>query len=170
MLWLEFLGLPFMVYMDGQGLIGAILPALFGFFIITHDWKTITHQSKLFYKLVGVGVVLCVTVGIGTGYWTTLGYHYLDAGLLFWPVVALIDDDFRPWWAYPLTFFPSLSVDVLGAGQHAGWAGNYWFGVGGAGFHDGLFIGPLTTLICALCCSLLGKYLQFQGYLYRESV
>ncbi len=168
LLWLEFLAMPFIVYLGGQGLAGAILPALFSLFIITHDWKILARLSMPFHKLLIGGTLFCAVIGTSTGYWSTLGYHFLDAGLLLWPVIALLTPDFRAWWAYPLTFFPSLFVDVFGAGERGHWAGAFWFGVGGMGFHDGLFIGPATTLICALTCSALGYTLRQRGILHLE--
>jgi hypothetical protein len=36
----------------------------------------------------------CVVIGHYSGYWTQIGYHFLDAGLIFWPMLTLLDADF----------------------------------------------------------------------------
>ncbi|MDX5935605.1 hypothetical protein [Acidithiobacillus thiooxidans] len=68
-----------------------------------------------------------------------------------------------------LSFFGLLIDDVFAAGQYGHWAGNFWFGVGGAGFHDGLFIGPVTTLALALFLRLFGALGRRQGLFISAS-
>lgn len=169
LLWLEFQTFPIVVYAEGPGLSGAILPSLFSAFVVLHDWPLLKQLSVQWHKFLGGGALMCAVIGMSTGYWGGAGYHFLDAGLLLWPVIALLSPAFRAWWAYPLTFFPMLLVDVVGAGQYGHWMGDYWFGVGGNGFQDGLFIGPATTLICALTCSALGTALRQRGILHLET-
>ena len=169
LLWLEFQSFPFVVYAEGPGLAGAILPAMVGAFILAHDWTPLTRVSVPMRKLLVGGALFCAVMGMSTGYWSSVGYHFLDAGLILWPVIALLSPDFRAWWSYPLTFFPMLLVDVMGAGEYGHWTGNFWFGVGGMGFSDGLFIGPASALICALVCAALGSVLRQRGIFHLET-
>jgi len=165
LLWLEFQSWPIVVYSEGPGLIGSILPALFSLLIIVHDWrrwKALSHSA--FPVLLGM-MLASIVIGINSGYWTTMGYHFFNMGLIFWPCLALISPNFRAWWAYPLTFFPMLIVDFLGAGTKSHWVRYFWFGVGGAGFHDALFLDPATALICSLFCAALSARLRNIGIL-----
>ncbi len=169
LLWVEFLGFPLVGFAEGPGLEGAILPALFSLYVIVHDRKRWHTLSRCDSRLI-IGMILAsVVIGASSGYWTALGYHAFALGILVWPVVALLSPNFRAWWAYPLTFFPYLAVDFLGAGSKSHWMGTFWFGIGGAGLEDGLFCTPLITLLAALVCAYLGSLLRHYGLLKMEN-
>ncbi|WP_081576905.1 hypothetical protein [Acidithiobacillus thiooxidans] len=172
-LWLVFQEQPLVVYLDGPGLYGAGIPFAVSLLILwwifsgaerfqqrvwtyLPKWLWIyrtTRQSSpisLNLPILSGFFLTCVVIGHYSGYWTQIGYHFFDAGLIFWPMLALLDGEFPVLLTYPLTFFGMLIDDVFAAGQQGHWAGTYWFGVGGAGFHDGLFIGPITALTLAV--------------------
>ncbi|MCY0872945.1 MAG: hypothetical protein OWQ56_09660, partial [Acidithiobacillus caldus] len=50
----------------------------------------------------------------------------------------------------------------------ANWGKGWYFGVGGAGFHDGLFIIPLETLALSWSMLYLGDFLRRRGFLDRR--
>lgn len=186
-LWLLFQEQPLVVYLEGPGLYGAGIPLLvsllilyrFPLFSLFHFYalreliqNVFQHPGRIFHRLPAVqdapqddpfkqiilGLFLgALVVGVYTGYWGPLGYHFLDAGLLVWPLLAFLSPAFHPAWAYPLTYFAMLFDDVWGAGQWGHWAGDFWFGVGGEGFHDGLFVGPATALVLSLALALLAS-------------
>ena len=66
--------------------------------------------------------------------------------------------------AYPLTFIGTLIPDLYGAGMAADWSGGWFFGVGGAGFHDGVFLVPLETWIAAAVLNTFGTFMRKRGY------
>lgn len=189
-LWLVFQTWPLVVYLEGPGFYGAGIPFTVSLLILLwvfsgsaekiykkihgnrsrlfwkEHWKN--HYSETIHRFNGellIGFLLAnVTIGHYTGYWTSVGYHFFDAGIIFWPVIALLEDSFPFLLAYPLTFFGMLADDVFASGQYSHWTQNFWFGVGGAGFHDGLFIGPLTALVLTSFFAWCGKLLRRKGF------
>lgn len=189
LLWLEFQAQPLVVYLEGPSLYGAGLPFLVSLLIlyrfpfipmtlfreaiqnVMRYGQNIGQQaSEDTFRQTIVGLFLgSVVIGAFTGYWTDLGYHFFDAGILVWPLLAFLSPAFHPLWAYPLTYFAMLFDDVWGAGQWGHWAGDFWFGVGGAGFHDGLFIGPATALILSIAlASLSWMFRKSRFHLFAE--
>lgn len=183
LLWLDFQAQPLVVYLEGPSLYGAGLPFLVSLLIlyrfplvslgglreaIHNALQRLQHPGRFFepsakdpFKQTILGLFLCaLVVGAYSGYWGPLGYHFLDAGILVWPLLAFLSPAFHPAWAYPLTYFAMLFDDVWGAGQWGHWAGDFWFGVGGDGFHDGLFVGPATALVLSLVLTFLAKKLR----------
>ncbi|MDD2750071.1 MULTISPECIES: hypothetical protein [Acidithiobacillus] len=190
-LWLVFQEQPLVVYLDGPGLYGAGIPFAVSLLILwwifsgaerfqqrvwtyLPKWLWIyrtTRQSSpisLNLPILSGFFLTCVVIGHYSGYWTQIGYHFFDAGLIFWPMLALLDGEFPVLLTYPLTFFGMLIDDVFAAGQQGHWAGTYWFGVGGAGFHDGLFIGPITALTLAVLLKGLGALGRREGLFSSE--
>jgi hypothetical protein len=176
--WLVFQTLPLVVYLEGPSLYGAGIPFVvsllifyrFPVFRFSHffNQRTVknnaTESSTAFIQLL-IGFFLASTViGVYTHFWSSTGYHFFDAGIIFWPLVSFLERRFHPLWAYPLTFFAMLADDVWGAGQYGHWAGNFWFGVGGDGFHDGLFIGPMTALALSLLLAVPGWWLRHKQH------
>lgn len=188
-LWLVFQEQPLVVYLDGPGFYGAGIPlvgsllillwvfagdvdrihkrvtgknlSLFGKRIWGQHYQGATHGFPA--KLVLGFFLTNIVIGHYSGYWTSVGYHFFDAGMIFWPILALLESRF-PWMlAYPLTFIGMLADDVYAAGLYSHWTPNFWFGVGGAGLHDGLFIGPITTLALTLLFASVGSVLRRRG-------
>ncbi len=101
-----------------------------------------------------------IVIGHYSGYWGNTGYHFLNTAIIFWPTLILLGARIPVLMVYPLTFLGMLFVDVYAAGQFGQWGTNFWFGVGGAGFHDGLFIGPVTALALSGLLSIAGWWLR----------
>ena len=111
-----------------------------------------------------------VTMGLFTQYWGITGLHLFTGGFVIWPVLVLLMGDRLPWLlAYPLTFIGILIPDLYGAGMAADWTGGWFFGVGGAGFRDGLFLVPLETLVVAAAMHWFGNFMRKRGYFNRRS-
>jgi hypothetical protein len=110
-----------------------------------------------------------VTMGLFTQYWGITGLHLFTGGFVIWPVLVLLLGDRFPWpLAYPLTFVGTLIPNLYGAGIAADWTGGWFFGVGGAGFRDGLFLVPLETLIVAVVLNQFGIFMRRRGYFNRR--
>ena len=110
-----------------------------------------------------------VTMGLFTQYWGITGLHLFTGGFVIWPVLVLLLGDRFPWpLAYPLTFIGTLIPNLYGAGIAADWTGGWFFGVGGAGFRDGLFLVPLETLIVAVVLNQFGIFMRRRGYFNRR--
>ncbi|MBU2837961.1 hypothetical protein HF673_20095 [Acidithiobacillus thiooxidans] len=174
--WLAIQEQPLVVYLEGPGLYGAGIPFLVSLLILLWVFRLSpgrVHQRMWFltneHGPILVGLLLaCAVIGSYSSYWTAVGCHLLNVGLFFWPVWALIDRNFHPLLAYPLSYLALLFDDVFAAGQYGHWAGNFWFGVGGAGFHDGLFIGTLTACGLAIICAGLGTVARKNGLLITD--
>ncbi len=115
-------------------------------------------------------LLFAVTMGVCTQYWGITGLHLLTGGFVIWPVLVLLLGDRLPWpMVYPLAFVGTLIPDLYGAGMADHWTSRWFFGVGGAGFHDGLFLVPLETLIAAALLHHIGIYLRKRGYFDRRA-
>ncbi len=125
---------------------GAILPALISTWLLLHYWRQVKDQQIILGFL-----LFALTIGLYTQYWGTTGLHVFTGSIVIWPVLVLLLGDRFPWaLAYPLTFICTLIPDLYGAGMAADWSSGWYFGVGGAGFHDGLFLVPLETLAACI--------------------
>ena len=163
--WLQFLALPISVYLFNVRTIeGAILPALVSTGLLLKYWRQVKDQQII------VGFLLfAVIMGLFTQYWGITGLHLFTGGFVIWPVLVLLLGDRFPWpLAYPLTFIGTLIPDIYGAGMAAGWSSGWFFGVGGAGFQDGLFLVPLETLIAAAVLNKFGMFMRKRGYFSRR--
>jgi len=164
--WLRFLALPISVYLFNIMTIeGAILPALISMGLLLKYWRQAKDQQILLGFL-----LFAVTMGLFTQYWGVLGLHLFTGGFVIWPVLVLLLGDRLPWlMTYPLAFICTLIPDLYGAGIASHWTGRCFFGVGGAGFHDGMFFVPLETLIAAALLHHMGTYLRKRGYFDRRA-
>lgn len=149
LLWLEFLAQPLVVYVQGPAQVSVVLPILFCLWIAR---RTAMPQKSVLFMVLGL-FVLDLMVEFASAYWSTQGLHFFPASELVWPVLVFLvgRERFSPWWSYPLAFLGGLIPDVFLAGQYMRWGAGFWEGVGGAGWHDALWISPLTTLLGALC-------------------
>jgi len=169
-LLLQVQSFPLLIYVEGPGLLGAVLPALISFLILFRYRNSVLF-SQILSKNLLIGLIFAsLAIGMESGYWTSVGYHFFDLGMIFWPMLALVSNNFPPALAYPLTYFPGLVVDFVGAGEHGHWAGCFWYGIGGAGLYDGLFQFPLTAFGAAAACAYLGKYFYKMGWLHQEMI
>ena len=163
--WLQLLALPLSVYLFNIMTIeGAILPTLISTGLLLKYW----HQVKDQQTIVGF-LLFAVIMGLFTQYWGITGLHLFTGGFVIWPILVLLLGDRFPWpLAYPLTFIGTLIPDLYGAGMAADWSDGWFFGVGGAGFHDGVFLVPLETLIAAAVLNQFGTFMRKRGYFSRR--
>ena len=142
----------------------AILPALISIWLLMKYWRQVKDQQII------VGFLLfAVIMGLFTQYWGITGLHLFTGGFVIWPILVLLMGDRFPWpLAYPLTFIGTLIPDLYGAGMAADWSGGWFFGAGGAGFHDGLFLVPLETLIVAAILNQFGIFMRKRGHFNRR--
>ncbi|MGK9452049.1 hypothetical protein ACSSZE_12465 [Acidithiobacillus caldus] len=149
LLWLDFLAQPWVVYVQGPAQVSVVLPVLFSLWIAL---RTPIPPKTVLLLVLGL-FVLDLLVAFASAYWSSRGLHFFPAGELIWPVLVFLvgRERFSPWWSYPLAFLGGLFPDVFLAGQYLHWSPGFWVGVGGAGWHDELWISSLTTLLGALC-------------------
>ena len=143
---------------------GAIIPALISTWLLLKYWRQVKDQQIILGFL-----FFAVTMGLFTQYWGITGLHLFTGGFVIWPVLVLLLGDRFPWpLAYPLTFIGTLIPEIYGVGVAADWSGNWFFGVGGAGFQDALFLVPLETLIAAAVLNTFGTFMRKRGYFSRR--
>ena len=164
--WLQFLALPLSVYLFNVMTIeGAILPALISTGLLLKYWRQVKDQQIILGFL-----FFAVTMSLFTQHWGITGLHLFTGGFVIWPVLVLLLGDRFPWpLAYPLTFIGTLIPDLYGAGMAADWSGGWFFGVGGAGFYDGLFLVPLETLVVAAIMNPFGTFMRKRGHFSRRA-
>ena len=149
-----------------EALIGTVLlPVLLSTGLLLKYWRQVKDQQIILGFL-----FFAVTMGLFTQYWGITGLHLFTGGFVIWPVLVLLLGDRFPWpLAYPLTFIGTLIPEIYGVGVAADWSGNWFFGVGGAGFHDGLFLVPLETLIAAAVLNQFGIFMRKRGHFSRRT-
>ena len=141
-----------------------ILAALISTGLLLKYWRQVKDQQIILGFL-----LFAVTAGMFTQYWGITGLHLFTGGFVVWPVLVLLLGDRFPWpLAYPLTFIGTLIPDLYGAGIAADWQSGWFFGVGGAGFLDGLFLVPLETLMAAAILNKFGIFMRKRGYFSRR--
>ncbi len=165
--YLWFMASPIMVYLtDITSFEGTILPTLISTGLLLKFWRQVKDQRIILGFL-----LFAVTIGMFTQYWGALGLHLFTGGFVIWPVLVLLLGDRLPWpLAYPLTFIGTLIPDLYGAGMAANWSSGWFFGVGGAGFQDALFLVPLETLIAAAVLNKFGMFMRKRGYFSRRVI
>jgi len=162
--WFWFLATPVPNYLSSNAVLeSAILPTLISIWLLLKCWRQVKDQQII------VGFLLfAVTMGLFTQYWGAVGLHLFTGCFVIWPILVLLLGDRFPWpLAYPLTFMGTLLPDLYGAGMAANWTGGWYFGVGGAGFQDGLFLFPLETVIAAAMMYYFGIFMRKYGYFER---
>ncbi len=159
--WLRFQSLPMVVYLvDTRSLEGAVIPAIAS----TGLLLKYRRQAKDWQIILGF-LLFTMIVGIVTEYWGRTGLHLFPAALIIWPVLALLLGNRFPWpMAYPMAFVGTLIPDLYGAGMAAHWTNTWFFGVGGAGFQDDLFLVPEKTFIAAALLHYVGIVMRRHGY------
>ena len=165
--YLWFLASPSAVYVTSgyNTLEGTILPTLVSVWLLLKYWRQVKDQQIVLGFL-----FFAVTMGLFTQYWGVTGLHLFTGGFVIWPVLVLLLGDRLPWpLAYPLTFIGTLIPDLYGAGAAANWTVGWFFGVGGAGFQDALFLVPLETLIAAVVLNRFGIFMRERGYFSRRT-
>ena len=142
-----------------------ILPTLLSIGLLLKYWRQVKDQQIILGFL-----FFAVTMGLFTQYWGITGLHLFTGGFVIWPVLVLLLGDRFPWpLAYPLTFIGTLIPEIYGVGVAADWSGGWFFGVGGAGFQDALFLVPLETLIAAVVLNRFGIFMRKRGYFSRRT-
>ena len=163
--WLNIESWAPVIYVDDPGtLVVAMIPALISIGILLKYWRQVKDQQIILGFL-----LFAVIMGMFTQYWGITGLHLFTGGFVIWPVLVLLLGDRFPWpLAYPLTFIGTLIPDLYGAGMAADWSGGWFFGVGGAGFQDALFLMPLETLVAAVILNQFGNVMRKRGYFSRR--
>ena len=164
--WLWFLSTPLPNYLSSNAVLeGAILPALISIWFFLKYWRQVKDQQIILGFL-----LFAVTMGLFTQYWGALGLHLFTGGFVIWPVLVLLLGNRFPWpMAYPLTFIGTLLPDLYGAGMATNWTNGWFFGVGGAGFQDALFLVPLETMMAAAAMHYFGILMRKRGYFKSEN-
>ena len=164
--YLQFRSFPLVLYLtDPRSQAGAVIPFLVSLALFLKYIRRIHDQQIILGFL-----FFAVTMGLFTQYWGITGLHLFTGGFVIWPILVLLLGDRFPWpLAYPLTFIGILIPDLYGAGMANGWSGGWFFGVGGAGFHDGLFLMPLETMIAAAMLNPFGTFMRKRGYFSRRA-
>ena len=149
-----------------RSLEGAVLPGIISITL------SILYIRKIKDKQLIVGFLLFAwTIGISLEKWGITGLHIFTGSIILWPLLVFLLGDRFPWpLTYPLAFFSTLIPDLYGAGTASHWQTGWFFGVGGAGFQDGLFLIPLKTVLASAVLSLLQKWLRRQGLFASPSV
>ena len=165
--YLQFRSLPLFIYLtDPLSQEGAVIPFLISLVLSLKYLRRIQDQQIILGFL-----FFAITMGLFTQYWGITGLHLFTGGLMIWPLLVFLLGDRLPWpMTYPLAFIGTLIPDLYGAGMMNHWTGRWFFGVGGAGFHDGLFLVPLETVIAAALLHQLGNYLRKRGYFDRRAI
>ncbi|MHB8115340.1 MAG: hypothetical protein ACYDCW_08715 [Acidithiobacillus ferrivorans] len=141
-----------------------IIPTLISTGLLLKYWRQVKDQQIILGFL-----FFAVTMGLFAQYWGITGLHLFTGGVVIWPVLVLLLGDRFPWpLAYPLTFVGTLIPDLYGAGIAAGWQNDWFFGVGGAGFQDGMFLVPLEALMAAAVLNKFGILMRRRGYFSRR--
>ena len=164
---LRFLALPISMYLSSpKSLDGTILPALISTGLLLKYWRQVKDQQIILGFL-----FFGVAMGLFTQHWGITGLHLLfTGGFVIWPILVLLLGDRFPWpLAYPLTFIGTLIPDLYGAGMAVDWQRDWFFGVGGAGFHAGVFLVPLETLVAAAVLNTFGTFMRKRGYFSRRT-
>jgi len=161
--WLRLLAQPLIIYFEGPALVSVFLPLLVcGWIALRVPFpRSPGAQRQTTLLLLVAFFLLGVLISVKTAYWTGLGLHFFAAPELIWPLAVwfLGPQKFSPWWAYVFAFFGEVVPDFLLAGSYFHWSGNFWFGVGGAGIGDEVFIAPLTTLGGAVAVAAIRRAL-----------
>ncbi|WP_414039281.1 hypothetical protein ACJU26_08620 [Acidithiobacillus sp. M4-SHS-6] len=163
---LRFQAWPIVTYLsDARTQEGMVLPALISIAL------SIAYLRRIKDPDVILGFLLfAMTIGISTAYWGVTGLHTFTANIILWPVLVFLLGDRLPWpMVYPLAFLGTLVPDLYGAGMSTHWTNAWFFGVGGAGWQDGLFWVPLKTLMAAALLHHFGNTLRQHGYFHRRT-
>lgn len=159
--YLYFLSYPEVFFWEGNGAIGFGVPLLVSMLILARRRRPIRINSTLVYM--ALIEVADIAMGIASSHWSRGSLGMFPAGEVIWPVVILMGMDIQVTTVYPLTFVGALVPDLYEGGSLEHWEGAWYSGVGGAGFHDGLFIIPLCTLLLSIILKGIGEGLRRRG-------
>ncbi len=144
---------------------GAVIPAAISIVLAWRYGRGIQDR-----KLVLGFWATTVLFGLLSEYWGTMGLHVFTGSLIIWPILSLLSGDRLPWpMTYPLAYTAVLIPDAYGAGSSVEWTSGWFFGVGGAGFRDGLFVIPLESMVFSAILNNLGNRLRKHGLFDRRS-
>lgn len=142
---------PILNYLSGPGLQGFFLPFLISILsikIIAKYPEKIKNHTELLFFIFFLGTAF----EFFSSYWGNTGLHLFPAGEIIFPTLYWLKrNSIFVFLSYPMSFFMSAIPDIVMAGIQSHWQSNFWYGVGGAGFQDGLFLDPLM----AFCISFL---------------
>ena len=150
---LRFSAQPLVVYLEGPAMVSVALPFLISCWIVLHVPVGERVASRWVSRrwILWLLFVVNLWISVRTAYWSARGLHFFSAGEIVWPLLVWFwgPKGFSPWWAYVLSFFGGWIPDFLLSGAYNHWKGDFWFGIGGAGWQDMMFLAPLTTGIAA---------------------
>jgi hypothetical protein len=138
--------------------LGTTLPSVLfpGLISLFAAWRVVRHRITLPVRWTFL-LALLATIECLSAYEGRTGGHILNASLLLFAPLALWYRPLRFSWdiAVLVTFVPELIADVWCsyAYQFTSWETSF-AGVGGAGWHDGLFLDPATSALAVLLLSL----------------
>lgn len=145
------------IYFDQpETLHGFLFPFLLSALVLFAHRKSWTWE-------ITAALIAAMSVAWTTVYMGHLGLHTFPVEVFFLAVLAWRkkDEPFPLMMGYAFAFYTALSSDVIHGLLHPTdgmWQTWYW-GIGGAGFHDGLFIAPLFGLFAVLL-TRFGKWLS----------
>ncbi len=122
---------------------GFCLPTVFSLWIFLKYTKKTSWTT---WKMLFTVETVCIVAGLVSLRWGSTGLHTFDLGFILFPIIAYLRPSIPIFLFYSLTFLVELSSDVWADLWKQGFVPNWYFGIGGAGFHDGLFLLPLETL------------------------
>jgi len=112
-----------------------------------------------------MALIASITLAWNTVYMGHTGLHTFPVEVFFLAVLAWRREDkpFPLMLGYAFAFCTALSSDVLHGLQHPanGLWQTWYYGIGGAGFHDGLFIAPIFGCFAVLLARF-GKWLSVE--------
>ncbi|MBN6742007.1 hypothetical protein JKG47_15985 [Acidithiobacillus sp. MC6.1] len=140
---------------------GFCLPALFSLWIFL---KYTTKTSWTNWKMLLTVEAVCVLAGWVSLRWGSTGLHIFDLGFIMFPIIAYLRPSIPMALFYALDFLIGLSGDVWGDIWTFHFQQGWYFGIGGAGFHDSLFLAPLETLAACIVLryglAFLSRYMR----------
>lgn len=161
---------PWWFFLNGPGLIGAVLPGLISLWIVQRDVRMrLRKPATVHWPLIRLLLGFCgadIVLENALSFWTHGSLTLFPASEVVWPILALLlaPEDFPRLLAYPLTYLNALFVDLFQGGTHFHWnAPLWWIGVGGAGVRDGLFVTPLVALALTYAVGAIGVSLRRKG-------
>jgi hypothetical protein len=144
---------------------GGVLPLVISGILLWH------YGPKVKDRRLVLGFFFAVlTFGVWWQRWGAIGLHVFSGSVIFWPVMVLLQGNHLPWpVVYPLAFLSTCIPDLYGAGTAANWSCHWFFGVGGAGLRDGLFVIPLEAMVFSAILNSLGNWIRKHGLFDRGS-
>lgn len=146
----------YIYFYQSETIYGFLFPFLLSALVMFAYHKSWTCEMS-------IALIAAISVAWATAYMGHRGLHTFPVEVFF---LALLTwrkegEPFPLMLGYAFAFYTALSSDIIHGLLHpmdGMWQTWYW-GIGGAGFHDGLFIAPLFGLFAVLL-TRFGKWLS----------